>query len=359
MSEMGYRTLGRTGLLVSELCLGTMTFGGDGFWTVIGQQTQETANEIIARSIDAGINFIDTANIYSFGMSEAILGKATKGYNRSDLIIATKVRGRMSDETNNVGLSRHHIMNSVEDSLSRLETDYIDLYQIHGFDPVVPLDETLRALDDLVRQGKVRYIGASNLAAWQLMKALGISDKHGLARFESTQSYYTIASRDLEREMIPLVLDQNVGVMVWSPLAGGLLTGKFNRDGSSPNGSRRADFDFPPINKERAFNAVDVMRDIAAEHEATIPQIALAWLLHQPGVSSVIIGAKRMEQLEDNLKAPLIKLNEEQLQRLDEVSQLPPEYPGWMVSMQGGDRVGRIPAGENAPEREFPTSETE
>ncbi|MEM6528495.1 MAG: aldo/keto reductase [Chloroflexota bacterium] len=341
---MGYRSLGRTGLLVSELCLGTMTFGGDGFWRAIGAQPQEVANEIVARSIDAGINFIDTANVYSYGMSEEILGKAIKPYNRADLIIATKVRGRMSDETNNVGLTRHHIMNSVEDSLRRLDTDYIDLYQIHGFDSVVPLDETLRALDDVVRQGKVRYIGASNLAAWQLMKALGISDKHGLARFESTQSYYTIASRDLEREVIPLVLDQNVGVMVWSPLAGGLLTGKFNRDGSGPDGSRRKDFDFPPINHDRAFDSVDVMRDIAAEHDATIPQIAIAWLLHQPGVSSVIIGAKRMEQLEDNLKAPFIKLSDEQLQRLDEVSQLPPEYPGWMIGFQGSDRVAQVEA---------------
>ncbi len=350
MSEMGYRSLGRTGLLVSELCLGTMTFGGDGFWKVIGQQPQELANEIVARSIDAGINFIDTANVYSYGMSEEILGKALKHHVRANLVIATKVRGRMSDETNNVGLSRHHIMNSVEDSLRRLDTDYIDLYQIHGFDPVVPLDETLRALDDLVRQGKVRYIGASNLAAWQLMKALGISEQQGISRFESIQSYYTIASRDLEREIVPLVQDQNVGVMVWSPLAGGLLTGKFNRDGTGPDGSRRANFDFPPIDKDRAFDVVDVMRDVAAEQEVSIAQIALAWLLHQSAVSTVIIGARKMEQLEDNLHAPLVKLTDDQLERLNAVSELPPEYPGWMINRQGGDRVSRIVASESEPE---------
>lgn len=343
MSNMGYRTLGRTGLLVSELCLGTMTFGGDGFWKAIGEQPQDVVDTLVARSIDAGINFIDTANIYSYGQSETMLGKALKNHTRSDLVIATKVRGQMSEETNSVGLSRHHIMNSVEDSLRRLDTDYIDLYQIHGFDPIVPLDETLRALDDLVRQGKVRYIGASNLAAWQLMKALGISDKQGLSRFESIQSYYTIASRDLEREVIPVVEDQNVGIMVWSPLAGGLLTGKFKRDGTSPDGSRRNNFDFPPINKDRAYDVVDVMREVADEHEVTIPQIALAWLLHQPAVSTVIIGAKRMDQLEDNLKAPLVKLSAEQLTRLDDVSKLPQEYPGWMINNQGSNRKSRIP----------------
>ncbi|GAB5493308.1 MAG: aldo/keto reductase [Phototrophicaceae bacterium] len=337
--NMKYRLLGRTGLLVSELCLGTMTFGGKGFWEVVGKQGQDLANEIVAHSIDAGINFIDTANVYSFGESEKMLGQAIKDYKRDDLIIATKVRGRMSEEVNSVGLSRHQIMNSVEASLKRLDTDYIDLYQIHGFDPVTPLDETLRALDDLVRQGKVRYIGASNLAAWQLMKALAYSDKHHLARFESLQAYYTIAGRDLERELVPLMQDQNVGLMVWSPLAGGLLTGKFERDGSGAEGSRRANFDFPPVNKERAFDSVDVMREIATEHGVSIPQIALAWLLHQPVVSSVIIGAKRMEQLEDNLQSIHVQLSDEQLARLNDISQLPSEYPQWMLSRQSGGRI--------------------
>jgi len=242
---MKYRLLGRTGLLVSELCLGTMTFGGKGFWEVIGKQGQEVVNDLVARALDAGINFIDTANVYSFGESETLLGesetllgKALQGRPRDSYVLATKVRGRMSADVNAIGLSRYHIHASVEDSLKRLGTDHIDLYQIHGFDAVTPLDETLRALDDLVRQGKVRYIGASNLAGWQLMKALGISAQHGLARFESIQSYYTIAGRDLEREVVPVVKDQQVGVMVWSPLAGGLLSGKYTRDGSGPEGSQ-------------------------------------------------------------------------------------------------------------------------
>jgi len=337
-TTMKYRTLGRTGLLVSELCLGTMTFSGKGFWGAIGKQGQDAANELVARSIDAGINFIDTANVYSFGESETMLGKAIVGRPRDSVIIATKVRGEMSEEVNDVGLSRHHIMSSVEKSLKRLNTDYIDLYQIHGFDAMTPLDETLRALDTLVQQGKVRYIGCSNLAGWQLMKALGISEKDGLARFESIQSYYTIAGRDLEREVIPVVQDQNVGVLVWSPLAGGLLTGKFDRDGNAPDGSRRVNFDFPPVNRDRAFDCVDIMREVAEEHNVSIPQIALAYLLHKPAVTSVIIGAKRMDQLEDNLASVQVELSEEQMKRLDDVSALPDEYPGWMLAFQGGNR---------------------
>ncbi len=339
MSNMKYRLLGRTGLLVSELCLGTMTFYGKGFWEVVGKQGQDLANEIVARSLDAGINFIDTANVYSFGESETMLGKALEGRPREEVIIATKVRGRMSDEVNNVGLTRHQIMRSVEASLKRLNTDYIDLYQIHGFDPVTPFEETLRALDDLVHQGKVRYIGASNLAAWQLMKALAYSEQHHLARFESLQAYYTIAGRDLEREVIPLVQDQNVGIMVWSPLAGGLLTGKFDREGNGPEGTRRANFDFPPVNKDRAFDCVDVMREVAKEQDVSVPQIALAWLLHQSTVTSVIIGAKRMEQLEDNLNSVSVSLTDDQMQRLNEVSQLPPEYPQWMLARQADGRL--------------------
>jgi len=340
---MKYRLLGRTGLLVSELCLGTMTFGGKGFWEVIGQSGQDVANDIVARAMDAGINFIDTANVYSFGESETILGKALAGRPRDKVVIATKVRGRMNEDVNAVGLSRFHIMNSVEASLKRLGTDYIDLYQIHGFDAVTPLDETLRALDDLVHQGKVRYIGASNLAAWQLMKALGLSDKLGLARFESLQAYYTIAGRDLEREVIPLVQDQQVGVMVWSPLAGGLLTGKFQRDGSGPEGSRRASFDFPFVDRDRAFDCVDVMREVGNEQGVSVARIALAWLLHQSAVTTVIIGAKNMDQLEDNLQAVDVQLSADQLARLNEVSQLPREYPQWMVARQG---TGRLPEAE-------------
>ncbi len=342
-NNMKYRLLGKTGLLVSELCLGTMTFGGKGFWEVIGQQGQEVVNDIVARSLDAGINFIDTANVYSFGESETLLGKALEGRPRDQIVLATKVRGRMNDDVNAIGLSRYHIMHAVEASLRRLNTDHIDLYQIHGFDPVTPLEETLRALHDLVQQGKVRYLGASNLAAWQLMKALGMSERLGLSRFESLQAYYTIAGRDLEREIIPLVQDQQLGIMVWSPLAGGLLSGKFNRDGSSPDGSRRASFDFPPVNKDRAFDTVDVMREVAAQLDVTVAQVALAWLLHQPAVTSVIIGAKSIEQLNDNLKAVEVSLNEDHLARLNAVSQLPAEYPQWMIERQG---EGRLPPNE-------------
>jgi aryl-alcohol dehydrogenase-like predicted oxidoreductase len=334
---MRYNQLGRTGLLVSELCFGTMTFAGKGFWKVIGEQPQTVANNLVGQALEAGINFFDTANVYSEGESEKLLGAAL-GNRRHEVVIATKVRGRMGPGPNEVGLSRGHIMQSVEDSLRRLNTDYIDLYQIHGFDALTPLEETLRALDDLVRAGKVRYIGCSNLAAWQLAKALWLSDKQQLHRFETLQAYYTIAGRDLERELVPLLQDQRLGLLVWSPLAGGLLAGKFYRDGEGPADARRANFDFPPVNKERAFNILDVLREMALEREASVAQLALSWLLHQPVVTSVIIGAKNEAQLADNLKAPDVELSADELARLDEVSALPPEYPGWMLARQGEGR---------------------
>lgn len=250
------------------------------------------------------------------------------------MVLATKVLGPMGPGPNDTGLSRRHILQAVEASLTRLGTDYIDLYQIHGFDPLTPLEETLRTLDDLVRSGKVRYIGCSNLAAWQVMKSLWIADKHDLHRFESLQAYYTIAGRDLEREMVPLLEDQHMGLMVWSPLAGGLLSGKYDRDGKGPGGARRVDFDFPPVNKARAFDVVDVMRDIAREKSVSVARIALAWLLHQPVVTSVIIGAKTPEQLADNLAATEVRLTADDLARLNTVSELPEEYPGWMLERQ-------------------------
>lgn len=341
---MKYNILGNTGLLVSELCLGTMTFGGRGFWTAIGELDQKPVDELIKRSVDAGINFIDTANVYSEGLSEEMTGKAIRnlGLDRKFLVIATKVRGTMGPGPNQTGLSRGHIMEQVEESLRRLNTDYIDLYQIHGFDPFTPLGETLRALDDLVRSGKVRYIGCSNLAAWQLMKALAYSDHHDLAKFVSLQAYYTIAGRDLEREVVPLLLDQRVGLMVWSPLAGGLLSGKFKRNEEGPEGSRRVNFDFPPVNKDRAFDILDVMHPMAEAKGISVARLALAWLLQQQVVSTVIIGAKKMEQLEDNLQAVEVSFTDEELQQLDEVSALPAEYPGWMIERQGRDRRGQI-----------------
>ncbi len=344
---MQYTTLGKTGLFVSRLCLGTMTFGGKGFWEVIGRQGQDMAARLVDCCLEAGINFIDTADIYSFGDSERLLGEALKG-KRNRVVLATKVRGRMSEDPNDVGLSRKHIFDQIHGSLKRLQTDYIDLYQIHGYDHLTPFEETLSALDDLVRQGKVRYIGASNLAAWQLMKALGISNRMGWQRFVSLQAYYSIAGRDLERELVPLLQDQGLGLMVWSPLAGGLLSGKFNRQGEGPEGSRRASFDFPPVDKERAFNVIDVMRPIAKERGVSVANIALAWLLHQSSVSSVLIGAKTMEQLEDNLKAVQVELSAEELQRLDNVSRLAVEYPQWMIARQA---VGRRP-GEGSVHQE-------
>lgn len=337
---MKYKILGNTGLKVSELCLGTMTFGGKGYWTAIGQLPQEQADELVKRSVEAGINFIDTANVYSEGLSEEMTGKAIRNLalKRDDLIIATKVRGKMGEGPNNTGLTRKHIMQQAEESLRRLNVDYIDLYQIHGYDPLTPLEETLRALDDLVQTGKVRYIGCSNLAAWQLMKALSYSHHKDISKFISLQAYYTIAGRDLERELVPLLNDQKVGLMVWSPLAGGLLSGKYGRNMQGPEDSRRISFDFPPVNKEKAFDVIDIMQPIAQEKGVSVAQLAIAWLLHQPVVTSVIIGAKKPEQLEDNLKAIDVNLTQEELQKLDEVSKLQPEYPGWMLERQGQDR---------------------
>jgi aryl-alcohol dehydrogenase-like predicted oxidoreductase len=339
---MKYKPLGRTGLFVSEICLGTMTFGGRGeLWPIIGQLDQAAANNLLRRSIDAGINFIDTADVYSEGESERILGRAVKdlGIPRKDVIIATKVRGRTGTGPNALGLSRGHIMDAVKDSLTRLGTDYIDLYQIHGADLVTPLDETLRALDDLVRAGHVRYVGCSNLMAWQIMKALGLSAANGWARFETVQAYYSIAGRDLEREIVPLMAEETLGLMVWSPLAGGLLSGKFRRDTAGPNDARRTRFDFPPVDHEYAHTIVDAVRPIAERHGVSVARVALAWLLHQPGVMSVIIGAKTEEQLADNVAAADLQLSADDLAVLDKASALKPEYPRWMVDFQGKGRV--------------------
>jgi aryl-alcohol dehydrogenase-like predicted oxidoreductase len=341
---MQYRPLGRTGQYVSEICLGTMTFhGGSDFWRNIGALEQKAATDLVKRSIEAGVNFIDTADVYSEGQSEVLLGQALRdlAVKREDVIIATKVRGRTGPGPNDVGLSRGHIMDQAAGSLKRLGLDYIDLYQIHGFDPAAPIEETLRALDDLVSRGLVRTIGCSNLAAWQIMKALGISTHHNYARFETVQAYYTIAGRDLEREIMPLVLDQGLGVMVWSPLAGGLLSGKFTRDGAGPNNARRLIFDFPPVNRERAYDIIDAMAPIARAHDVSVARVALAWLLQRPGVMSVIIGAKTVEQLDDNLAAVKLALTSEEIAALDTVSALPKEYPGWMLERQG---AGRVPA---------------
>lgn len=337
---MKYNLLGNTGLKVSELCLGTMTFGGKGYFKAIGNLGQEPVDALVKRSVDAGINFIDTANVYSEGLSETLTGQAIRnlGLHRDDLILATKVRATMGAGPNDKGLTRKHIMQQAEASLKRLNIDYIDLYQIHSYDPLTPLEETLAALNDLVRSGKVRYIGASNTAAWQLMKALDHSSHNQLARFVSLQAYYTIAGRDIEREIIPLLTDQKVGLMVWSPLAGGLLSGKYDRNEEKKEGGRRANFDFPPVNRDRTFNIIDRLQPMAKEKGASVAQLALAWLLHQPAVTTVIIGANRQEQLDDNLKSVDVKFTADELKQLDEVSRLPSEYPGWMLERTGADR---------------------
>ncbi len=339
---MRYKTLGGSGLFVSELCLGTMTSGGGSeFWNTIGRLDQTVADGIVARALDAGINFIDTADVYSGGLSEEITGRAivNSGRKRSDVVLATKALGTVGPGHNDRGASRGHIMDAVKASLKRLGTDYIDLYQIHGLDRFTPIEETMRALDDLVRQGHIRYVGVSNWSAWTIMKALGLADRHGWTRPSTLQAYYTIAGRDLEREIVPLLEAEKLGLMVWSPLAGGLLAGKIDRDGNGPDGSRRTNFDFPPVDKERAFACIEVMREIAEAHGVSVARIALAFVLHQPFVMSVIIGAKTLEQLDDNLAAVDVMLSADDLARLGEVSALPREYPGWMIERQAGMRL--------------------
>ena len=340
---MRYNQLGRTGLYVSEICLGAMTFGGQGFWQAIGALQLDETTRLIDTALKAGVNFIDTADVYSEGRSEQLVGQALKaiGVKRSDVVIATKVYGEMGKSPNDRGASRGHIMDGVKASLDRLGLDHIDLYQIHGNDPVTPLEETMRALDDLVREGLVRYIGVSNWAAWKIAKANTLADAHGWSRFATLQAYYSVAGRDLERELAPMMLDQNMGLLAWSPLAGGLLSGKFGRDVEGPQGARRVAFDFPPVNKDRAWDCVDAMRKIGDAHGVSPAQVALAYILKKPFTTSVIIGAKTEEQLVDNIAATKLHLSADEMKTLDEVSALPPEYPGWMFERQGGNRVPR------------------
>jgi aryl-alcohol dehydrogenase-like predicted oxidoreductase len=294
---------------------------------------QDTADAIVRRALDQGVNFIDTANVYHEGRSEEILDQSLRnlGVKRSDVVIATKVCGTMG---------KAHILDQVEQSLRRLNTDYIDLYQIHANDPVTPIEETLWALDDCVRRGLVRYVGVSNWSAWRIQKALGISERRGFARFESVQAYYSIAGRDLERELVPMINEEGLGLMVWSPLAGGLLTGKYHPEtGEGDKEGRRATFNFPPVDEERTATCIAAMREVANQHGVSVAQVALAWLLHQGHVTSVIVGAKRLDQLDENLGAIAITFTEGDLAKLGEVSRLPAEYPGWMLDVQGERRI--------------------
>ncbi|HKO95013.1 MAG TPA: aldo/keto reductase [Polyangiaceae bacterium] len=339
---MRYHLLGKTGLFVSELCLGTMTFGGKGFWEAIGKLGSKEVESLVGTALDRGVNFVDTADVYSEGESERLLGAALKSLARprDQVVVATKVRGRAGPGVNQVGLSRGHILSSIEHSLQRLGLEYVDLYQIHGFDPVTPIEETVRALDDVVRSGKARYVGFSNLSAWQAMKAIGYAEAHGLARFQSAQVYYSIAGRDIEREVAPMAQSEGVAVLSWSPLAGGLLSGKFDASKKGPEGARRAAFDFPPVDRDRLPGVLDTLRAVAGELDTSVASVALAWQLTRPFLTSVIIGAKNRDQLLDNLRSTEVRLAPEQIERLDKSSALPSEYPGWMLEWQNRDPRG-------------------
>lgn len=338
---MKYNFLGNTGVVVSELCFGTMTFGGEGgIWGNIGKLQQGAVNELMKTVVDSGINFIDTANVYSYGLSEKLLGQSLKdvGINRNELVIATKVRGRMGEGKNYVGLSRFHIFQSIDESLQRLQMDHVDILYVHGVDPKTPVEETVRALNDVVLTGKVRYVAVCNWPAWMVMKAIGIAEKHGWNKFIGLQYYYSLTSRDIEREVLPLAIDQNLAVMPWSPLAGGFLSGKYTRNNEKAGDSRRDVFDFPPVNREKAYNIIDVIMEIGKQYNVSAAQVALAWVRLQKGITSTIIGAKNVDQLKDNVNSTDVILSEDDLKKINEVSALPREYPGWMVERQAADR---------------------
>ena len=340
---MRYNRFGNTGLIVSELCLGAMTFGtSPGMFGAIAGLDQEASTALVRQALDAGINIVDTANVYSSGQSEQMVGRALRdlGVRRADVIVATKAKGPMGQGPNDAGVSRKHLMDQIDASLGRLGLDHVDLYQIHGWDPLTPMDEALRALDDIVRSGRARYIGVSNWAAWQIVKALGIAERRGWESFASLQAYYTVAGRDLEREIVPMLASEGLGLMVWSPLAGGLLSGKYQREGAGEG--RRAVFDFPPVDRDRAFALIDAMRPMAEARGVSVAQVAIAWLLHQPVVTTVIVGAKRADQLADNIAACDVDLTAEELDALDRLSRLPAEYPGWMFEMQGRHRPNAV-----------------
>lgn len=335
---MKYNYIGNTGLLVSELCFGTMTFGGSetGIWGNIGKLQQQEVNDMMKEVLESGINFIDTANVYSFGRSEQLLGQSLKDLNanRDEVVIATKVLGRMNDKPNSLGLSRYHIFNSVDQSLQRLQTDHIDVLYVHGVDPKTEIEEILRSLNDIVNSGKVRYIAICNWPAWMVAKAQAIAKYNGWHKFIGLQYYYSVVSRDIEHELVPMAADHNLSIFPWSPLAGGFLTGKFTRE-SSASGTRREAFDFPPIDKEKAYDTVDVMKAIGQQYDASPAQVALAWVRQQPGITSTIIGAKSAEQLKDNIKSIEVELSADDLEKINAVSPLPAQYPGWMVQRQG------------------------
>lgn len=339
---MRNRLLGRTGLLVSEMCLGTNTFGGKGnpMWEPIGGLDVAEAAAMVARAFEGGVNFFDTANIYGGGDSERVLGQALKqaGTPRDQAIVLTKAGMKFGDGANNVGATRGHLMNALDSSLRRLEMDYVDVYMVHQFDRLTPMEESLRALDDMVRSGKVRYLGCSNFAAWQVAHALGISERERYERFEVVESYYSIAVRDIERELVPMALDRQVSIMVWGALLGGILTGKYSRDGGLPDGTRFSGGIWMPFDKDRTFNTLDVMTEIARARDVKPGQIAIAWLLAQPAITSIAFGARTLAQLDSNLAAADLRLTPEELSKLDSVSAPSAEYPGWKLAEAFADR---------------------
>ncbi|HVD19787.1 MAG TPA: aldo/keto reductase [Propionibacteriaceae bacterium] len=338
---MEYRQLGRSGLRVSTITLGTMGFGGTGWASPVGQIDVEGARKQIGLARDAGVNLFDTADVYSSGLSEEILGQAL-GSDRDEVLIATKVRMSMGDGPNDMGLSRHHVIRGAEHSLRRLGTDYIDLYQVHEWDGQTPLEETLQALDHLVQTGKVRYIGCSNYAAWQLMKSLWISDREGLSRFVSQQVYYSLQARDIENELVPLAVDQGIGILIWSPIAGGLLSGKYRRGVDAPPGSRHlSEWNEPPVyDEDKLYDTIEELVAIGADHGVSAAQVALAYTMGKPAVTSVIVGARTEDQLADNLAAADLTLSAEEMDRLDKVSAQPLPYPFWHHAKAANDRLG-------------------
>jgi len=338
---MQYQRLGNSGIIVSRLCLGAMTFGGAATppYDKVGGLDLAAADRLVGTALDAGINFIDTADVYADGESESLLGQALAG-RRDEVVLATKFHAPMGTGPNDAGQSRLHLTRALEASLRRLKTDHIDLYQIHNVDALTPMEETLRALDDAVRAGKIRYIGCSNLSGWQTAKALGLSRLHGWSSYVSVQACYSLAVRDVEREILLQVQDAQLGLMAWSPLAGGLLSGKFDRAGSSDPDARRIHIDFPPIEPEHGYTVIDAVKRVAARVEATPAQVALAWLLAQPGVTTAIVGARRPEQLQDNLRALELALSDDDMAQLDAASRLPTYYPAWVQAMTNVHRDG-------------------
>ncbi|HEY2127098.1 MAG TPA: aldo/keto reductase [Streptosporangiaceae bacterium] len=337
---MEYRALGRSGLKISVLTMGTMTFGGTGDFASVGSTGLDEARRQVDMCLEAGVNLIDTADVYSNGLAEEIVGQVLAD-RRDEVLVATKVRMAMGDGPNDAGLSRQHIVSGCEASLRRLRTDHIDLYQVHEWDGVTPLEETLEALDLLLRAGKVRYVGCSNYAGWQLMKALGTASQHGLPRFVSEQIYYSLQSRDAEYELIPVAVDQGLGVLVWSPLAGGLLSGNYRRDQRPSSGSRQlTDWNEPPVyDEDKLYDTVDVLVDIAGQHGVSAARVALAYLLDKPAVTSVVIGARTSPQLADNLAAADLELTADDFRRLEKVSAPVLLYPYWHQAKTARDRL--------------------